>query len=95
MGVIYEKIFLFSFIVIFVLAGVFGFYLLDNYPEIKAEKVIEKYYKAFIKEENDKAFEQLRIYDTQPMKGTKLSNEEALEIYLEKWNFLKGKIQNH
>lgn len=80
---------IFCFIVIFILAGAFGFYLLVNYPEIKAEKAIERYYKALIKEENEKAFEQLKLYDTHPIGDTKLSNEEALNIFLEKIEFLK------
>ena len=72
---------IFCFIVMFISAGAFGFYLLVNYPEIKAEKAIERYYKALIKEENEKAFEQLKLYDTHPMGDTKLSNEETLNIF--------------
>lgn len=80
---------IFVMCVFFILAGVFGVYLFDKYPELKAEKAIERYYKALIKEENEKAFEQLKLYDTHPMGDTKLSNEETLNIFLEKMEFLK------
>lgn len=62
-------------------------------PEQKVKNVTNNYYKALVKENYEKAFETLYLYDfdedKHPTDGTTLSEKEAKEFYMQKINVLK------
>lgn len=61
----------------------------NSIEEKKAENAIEQYYQALVKEDYEAAFKQLYLYEDDFSEQSSLSNEEAKNLYLEKFNYLK------
>lgn len=59
------------------------------FPELRAEMVINKYYKALIEEDYEKAFQYVYTYDEHYTDGINLSRREAKELYLQKTEWLQ------
>ena len=66
------------------------------FPELEAERLINKYYQAIIDEDYEKAYQYLYIYDQEKIDsegsrsaGTSLTETEAKQFYHSKISFLK------
>lgn len=64
------------------------YYYFQNSPEQKVKRVAAEYYEALIDEDYESTFNHLYVYDNleghHPTEGTKLSEEDAKQFYMEK-----------